>query len=165
MSMKEYVIKEVSLNELEECAEVIRQGFGTVAKDFGLTIENCATNGAFIKMSRLVSDKNRGNFMYSINVDDKIVGFMQLEKKSEEKYELEKITVLPEYRRYGYGEKLLVFAKIKVKRLNGKIISIGIIEENTILKQWYQKNGFIHKGTKKFDFLPFTVGFMEMIIE
>ncbi|WP_297423159.1 GNAT family N-acetyltransferase [Clostridium sp.] len=130
-----------------------------------MTIENCPTNGAFIKVDRLIADKNKGNLMYSINVDDKIVGFMQLEKKSYEHYELEKITVLQEYRHFGYGKKLLEFAKKIVKELNGKIISIGIIEENTILKQWYQKNGFVHKGTKEFEFLPFKVGFMEIIIE
>ncbi len=40
-------------------------------------------------------------------------------------------------------------------------IQIGIIEENTILKNWYTKNGFVHTGTQKFEHLPFTVGFME----
>ena len=45
-----------------------------------------------------------------------------------------------------------------------KKITIGIIEDNTILKDWYETLGFIHTGTKEFDSLPFTVGFMELAL-
>ncbi len=41
-----------------------------------------------------------------------------------------------------------------------KKMNIGIVEENTILRKWYEDNGFIHIGTKKFVFL-FTCGYME----
>ena len=34
---------------------------------------------------------------------------------------------------------------------------IGIVEENTILRKWYEDNGFIHIGTKKFDFFRLLV--------
>ena len=42
-----------------------------------------------------------------------------------------------------------------------------IIEENPTyeeLKEWYEKIGFVHTGTQKFEHLPFTVGFMEIEI-
>ena len=42
-----------------------------------------------------------------------------------------------------------------------KKMSIGIVEENKVLRKWYENNGFIHIGTKKFDFFPFTCGYME----
>ena len=35
------MIKKVKAEELEACAEVIREGFGTVAKDFHLTCCVC----------------------------------------------------------------------------------------------------------------------------
>ncbi len=44
-----------------------------------------------------------------------------------------------------------------MKLLDGKTI----IEENTVLKNWYIANGFVHTGTKKFDHLPFTTGYLE----
>ena len=44
---------------------------------------------------------------------------------------------------------------------NGKLLKIGIMEENIKLKQWYMQNGFLSTGTKRFAHLPFTVGFME----
>ena len=55
--MSEYMIKEITDNELVKAASVIREGFQTVAQEFGLTVENCATNGAFIKKERLIIDK------------------------------------------------------------------------------------------------------------
>lgn len=162
--MNEYRIKAVSMDELEDCAKVIRAGFGTVAKDFGLTVFNCACYDAFITVDKLISDFDKGDLMYALYVDNTIVGFMQIDKKSNDQFELEKITVLPEYRHYGYGKILLNYAKNKILQLKGKKMTIGILEENTILKDWYTKNGFIHTGTHKFHLLPFTVGFMEMNI-
>ena len=41
-------------------------------------------------------------------------------------------------------------------------IKIGIVEENKVLRKWYDSLGFIHIGTKKFDFFPFTCGYMEV---
>ncbi len=56
---------------------------------------------------------------------------------------------------------LLENAYIKAKEMGYKKMSIGIIEENKILRKWYEDNGFIHIGTKKFDFFPFTCGYMK----
>jgi len=39
-------------------------------------------------------------------------------------------------------------------------MNIGIVEENIKLKQWYELYGAVHIGTKKFDFFPFTCGYM-----
>lgn len=160
--MSKCSIYEISVNELDQCAEVIRKGFGTVAEEFGLTQENCASNGAFIKVERLEGDIQKGNLMYALFVDDMIAGFMQLEKKSDTEFILEKLAVLPEYRHRGYGKKMLAFAENKVKELHGDKILIAIIEENTVLKNWYLDNGCVHVGTMKYDRLPFTVGFMEL---
>ena len=41
-------------------------------------------------------------------------------------------------------------------------MELGIVEENKKLRMWYESLGFIHTGTKKFDFFPFTCGYMEM---
>ncbi len=163
--MNDLEICDMHDDDLDKCVQVIHSAFGTVAKEFGLTETNSPTNAAFMKSERLTYDRDKGNLMYVLKEQGNIAGFMQLEKKEENRYELKNICVAPEYRHRGFGEALLDFAKGKVKELGGNKISIGIIEENTVLKQWYLNNGFIHTGTKKFDHLPFTVGFMETIIE
>ncbi len=158
----DYEIREVKEHELEECAAVIREGFLTVAKEFGITKENVPTNGAFIQVERLIEERAKGNIMYAVVYGDKIIGYMHLERNTPELYFLQKLVVLPSYRHMGIGRKLIDFAKEKVSEWQGNKISIGIIEENTVLKNWYLSCGFEPTGTKKFEHLPFTVGFMEL---
>ena len=50
------------------------------------------------------------------------------------------------------------------KNAGCKVINIGIVEENTVLRKWYEQNGVVHIGTKKFDFFPFTCGYMKKVI-
>lgn len=160
----DYEIVLMKDEDLEECAEVIRQSFMTVAKDFGLNKENCPTNGAFIQKERLIFEKEKGQRMYGLRSGDKIIGYVQLEKNSDDLYFLQKLAVLPDYRHSGFGRILLDYAKKLVTDWGGKRISISIIEENTVLRNWYLNYGFIHTGIRKFDHLPFTVGFMEIEI-
>ena len=47
------------------------------------------------------------------------------------------------------------------KELGCRIINIAIVEENRVLRKWYELNGAIHIGTKKYDFFPFTCGYMK----
>lgn len=158
----EFEIREVADEELDECLTVIHQSFGTVAREFGLTQNNCPTNGAFMKKERLIYQREKGNQQYGLFFDNKMVRFMELAQIDEEQYSMEKLGVLPEYRHNGFGRKLMDYAKEVVKAAGGTLIIIGIIEENVILKRWYSNYGFMHKGTRVFDQLPFTVGFMEL---
>lgn len=160
-----YEIRRIGEENLEECAEVIRQGFMTVAKDFGLTKENCPTNGAFIEKKRLVTEREKGHQMYGVVDQEKIVGYMQLERNTAEEFFLQKLVVLPEYRHKGIGKQLLDHTKELVKNWGGKRISISIIEENQVLKAWYMEYGFIPTRVHKFEHLPFTVGFLELEVE
>lgn len=151
----------VAADQLECCGKVIRESFLTVAKDFGLTPENCPTNGAFIQTERLIADLEKGNRMYGLYREGEMIGFMQLETGRENAIILEKLAVLPACRHLGCGKALLAFAMETARSLGGSKLLAAIIEENTVLKEWYLRNGFVHTGTKKFEHLPFTVGFLE----
>ena len=162
--MERPVIKKIDHEELEACAELIRESFATVAHDFHLTRENCPTNGAFIDRSHLESDWNKGNFMFGLYCGQDLTGFVELEKKTPDICELKKLAVRPHDRHLGYGAALLDFACQIAKNTSASKITFGMIEENTVLKRWYQSNGFVHTCIKKFAHLPFTVGFMEKAI-
>ena len=154
-------IREVCKNDLHDCLDVIHQSFRTVADQFGLTEENCPKHTSFIPLSFLETQKNWGWNMYALYAGKKMIGYMSLSKESENAFELHNHAVLPEYRHNGFGKLLLDHAKDVVKSLGGHVIKIGIIEESTVLKNWYIANGFVHTGTKKFDHLPFTSGYLE----
>ncbi len=101
-------------------------------------------------------------FLYRHNGE--YVGYFSLVNNGES-VELNNLSVLPEYRHLGIGKEMIEYAKeYATKNTSAKKITIGIIEDNIILKKWYSSLGFIHTGTKKFDSLPFTVGFMELTI-
>lgn len=154
-------IAKVKTSDLPECLEVIHQSFKTVADAFGLTRENCPKHTSFILLSFLETQMNWGWHMYALYTGEKIIGYMSLSKEGEDTFELHNLAVLPEYRHNGWGKLLLDHAKEAVRTLGGKSIKIGIIEESTLLKNWYIANGFVHTGTKKFDHLPFTSGYLE----
>ncbi len=155
------MIYEVEQNELQECLDVIRQSFSTVAAEFGLTKENCPKHTSFIPLSFLETQKNWGWKMYALYAGKKIIGYMSLSKEKDDTFELHNLAVLSEYRCHGFGKLPLDFAKEKVISLGGSKIKIGIIEESAVLKNWYIKNGFVHIGRKKYDHLPFTSGYLE----
>lgn len=66
-----------------------------------------------------------------------------------------------EHRHKRIGEKLLNNAFEVAKSLGCDKMNIGIVEENKVLRKWYEAFGFVHVGTQKFDFFPFTCGYME----
>lgn len=159
------MIQQIQRNDLPVCLTVIRKSFATVAEEFGITEQNCPTNPAFMQLENIQYEYEKGSFMFGYYKNDEIVGFMKLTKKDEETFDLGRLAVLPAYRHNQIGQMFIEFARDKVRSLGGKKIAIGIIEENIKLKEWYAKQGFIHKGTQLYAHLPFTVGNMEMEIK
>ena len=82
-------------------------------------------------------------------------------KKENGKCELSNLAVLPKYRHKRIGKKLLEHSFKTAYDLGCDTVNIGIVEENTILRKWYEDNGAVHIGTKKFDFFPFTCGYLK----
>jgi len=159
------MIRKISSSEIPECAAVIRDSFSTTARDFGITEANCPNHTSFIKTEKLQKQYDDGRPMFVYTDGNKIVGYFSLAPMESGDYELNNLAVLPEYRHMGYGREMVLFAIERARELGGNKISIGIIEENTVLKNWYSRLGFLHTGMKKFGYLPFTVGFMEYSIQ
>lgn len=151
--------------QLDIVVDVIRISFKTVATEFGLTEQNCPNHTSFITADNLQKHFDSGWLMYGLYESKRLVGYFSLSKENNGAYELHNLAVLPKYRHKRYGKQLLDFCKMKVIEYGGSKITIGIIEENIVLKNWYASNGFTHTGTKIFDHLPFTVGFMEWKID
>ena len=96
--------------------------------------------------------------------DGEMVGFYSLAVLGNARLELNNLAVHPQYRHRQIGRQLIEHAVSEATRLGCGSIEIGIVEENVRLRKWYEELGFIHTGTKKFDFFPFTCGYMEMHI-
>ncbi len=98
--------------------------------------------------------------MYAYYENGKIIGYYSLLLQDNNQCELNNLCVLPSYRHKGIGEKLLRHTFDIAKSHNITAINIGIVEENKRLRKWYETFGFVHTGTEKFDFFPFTCGYM-----
>ncbi len=154
-------IRTIEKTDLPACLGVIRRSFATVAEEFGLTRENCPKHTSFLPPEYLETQFGWGWNMFGLYDDGSLIGYVSLSDEGGGTFELHHLAVLPEYRHRGGGKLLLDHAKETVVQNGGTRITIGIIEESTVLRGWYEANGFVRTGTKKFPHLPFTTGFME----
>jgi ribosomal protein S18 acetylase RimI-like enzyme len=154
-------IKEInSQRDLKNSVEVIRDSFKTVALEFGLNEGNCPTHPSFITLDRLLELKKKAK-LFGLFLNNLQVGFVAIEKAEDKVCYLDKLAVLPQYRHKGYGRRLVGFVSSYVKKHDGQKVSLGMIDESTVLKNWYKELGFEETGKKNFEHLPFTGCFME----
>ena len=160
------MIREINKNEIQSCVEVICKSFMTLADEFGFTIENAPGFTAFATTEeRLIYQlKEEQRLMFAYYENGKMVGYYSLLKQNEEECELNNLCVLEEYRHKKIGEQLLEHSFSEARKMGCSQVNIGIVEENVKLKKWYELNGAEHIGTEKYDFFPFTCGYMKKIL-
>ena len=158
------MIRKIERNELPVCADVIRRSFMTVADEFGFTPENAPRFVAFCttteRLAYQLDEQHR--LMFAYLEDDEIFGFYSLLMRSDSECELGSLSVLPDHRDKGIGEKLVKHAIDTARKEGCTVMTLSIVEENQVLRRWYESLGAVHTGTEKFDFFPFTCGYMEI---
>lgn len=160
------MIRQMKTEEIDTCVQVIRDSFMTVADAFGFTQENAPRFTAFATTAeRLAWQRQEGRPMYVWEEDGQIVGYYSLHLQGEGKCELNNLCVLPAYRHRQIGERLLEHAFLQAREQGCGQIFIGIVEENAQLRQWYEAHGAVHVGTEKYDFFPFTCGYLEKSLD
>ena len=157
------MIREIKENEIKDSVNVIRQSFQTVADEFGFTEGNAPRFTAFAtdeaKVLMWKNEQHRPMFGYFEN--GMLVGYYNLAFLPEGECELGSLCVLPDKRHSGIGEALLEDAVSRAKDLGFGKMKLSIVEENKVLRKWYEDHGFVHTGTEKYDFFPFTCGYLE----
>lgn len=155
------MIKEIGADNIPQCVNVISESFDTVAKEYGFTEKNAPRFTAFSTTTeRLMWQlESEHRPMYAYFVGKEIIGYYSLSVSGNE-CELNNLCVLPSYRHDGIGAELLRHAFDTAARLGCDTMNIGIVEENKVLRSWYEKYGFVHTHLQKFDFFPFTCGYM-----
>lgn len=161
-SYKENVLKVVTEQDIPSYVQLIRTSFQTVADAFGFTVENAPRFTAYAttpeRLHWQLCEEHRPMYVYYEG--DQPVGFYSLALLEDGACELNNLCVHPEYRHKGIGEALVTDAFCKARGFGCTRMNIGIVEENQVLRKWYESQGFVHTGTKKFDFFPFTCGYM-----
>ena len=156
------MIREVRREEIPACVRVIRNSHQTVADTFGFTAENAPRYVAFATdENRLLWHMDNEHRLMFVDEEEGIIrGYYSLLLKKDNECELGNLSVLPEYRHRGTGTALLKHSVRIAREHHCKVMRLSIVEENTVLRKWYEQNGAVHIGTEKFDFFPFTCGYM-----
>ena len=157
------MIRQIEKKDIPDCVNVIRESFMTVAKQFDITPENAPAFTAYAtdeaKLLHWMDNQHRP--MYGYFEDGRLVGYYNLYLPGDNVCELGSLCVLPDKRHSGIGDALLNDSISRAKDLGCTVMKLSIVEENTTLRKWYEQHGFIHTETKKFDFFPFTCGYLE----
>jgi len=144
--------------------EIIRSSFRDVADRFGLTQENCPKHPSHCTADWIQGDMDRGVTYFILEDNGFASGCVALELVGSKLCYLERLAVRPPRRRRGFGRALVNYVLAEAERSGARRVSIGIIAEQTELKSWYQKIGFIEAKTKEFAHLPFRVTFMSCVV-
>jgi diamine N-acetyltransferase len=150
---------------LKESVAIIRSAFGEVIDDFGITESNTPMFAAFTTIEKLEEMKARGVKFFGLFLNGSQVGVVALEKEADGEYHMKRLAVLPEYWHSGLGRNLVDYVIDYVRKHGVKRLHLGMVNENIVLKKWYQDIGFKETEVIKFDHLPFTVCRMALEIE
>ena len=154
-------IREITDASLKKSVSIIREAFGAVIGELGITEENCPRFPAFTTVADLAEKRDSGARLCGAFADGQQVGVILVEKEADGRYFAKRLAVLPGYWHRGLGEKLMARAIECVRDYGAAKINIAIVNEHTILKDWYLGMGFRVIGVEEISFLPFDVGFLE----
>ena len=157
-------IREAFGDEAEVLAGIISAANRDVAVRFGLDAGNCPKHPSFCTAEWIKADLSRGERYFALEDGAVPVACVAFETPSAEVAYLNRLSVLPEWRRRGYGERLVAHVIALARAAAIPLISIGVIGEHEELQRWYRKQGFVDGESKRFPHLPFSVKYMSYAV-
>ena len=139
---------------------LIRTSFQDVAQRFGLTTANCPKHPSNCTERWIREDAKRGVRYFVLASKWLPCGCVAMEKAPDGTCYLERLAVLPEKRKRGFGGQLVHHVIRQARKIEVTTISVGIIKKQTELIAWYEALGFVKGECKHLPHLPFTVAFM-----
>jgi predicted N-acetyltransferase YhbS len=127
-------------------AETVRKSFQDVAERLGLTQENAPSHPSNCTVDWIRNHMERGVTYFAMENKNHIVGCVALEQANSEVCYLERLAVLPDQRKRGFGKALVNHVLSEAKLLGVHSVSIGIIAEHTELNDWYKRLNILHRA-------------------
>jgi N-acetylglutamate synthase-like GNAT family acetyltransferase len=153
-------IRPCTQKDIGVLAETIRRSFQDVALRFELTLDNVPRHPSNCTEYWIQKDMKRGVTYYALENENLVAGCVAIEKADSNGCYLERLAVLPDKRRHGFGKALVTYVLSEARNFRAKRVNIGIIADQTELKNWYTGIGFVEGESKEFAHLPFRVTFM-----
>jgi len=166
----EVVIRNATKSDVSLLAMLIRDSFRDVAERFDITPENCPTFASNFTDDRAGEELAKGSRYYILENEGTPCGCVALDLAHDDRWPscppgvkagyLKRLAVLPQYRRRAFGKALVKHVLDVAGEMGCGRVQIGIVAENTELREWYERLGFSVEAEVGFDRLPFTVAFM-----
>jgi ribosomal protein S18 acetylase RimI-like enzyme len=154
-------IRTCTREDIDALAATIRGSFRDVAERFGLTGENCPRHPSNCRADWIEKDMDRGVSYFVLESEDRVAGCAALEPVRPGLCNLERLAVLPDQRRQGFGKALVTHVLSEAGKLGCSKVRIGVIADQEELKDWYRRLGFVERESREFAHLPFLVAFMQ----
>ena len=153
-------IQEATPADVNLLTTLVREAFREVAERFRLTPANCPKHPSNCVPEWFEVALAKGVRYYILAENGTPCGCVALEQAKPEAGYLERLAVLPQCRRKGFGAALVAHVCTEARKLGICRIEIGIIAEQTELRAWYEKLGFGFAKEAEFPHLPFKVAFL-----
>ena len=151
----------IEINDIDLITELVNRSFITVADEYGYTMENASTFPAFIGSNVIANDIKNGLIIFGYKKDGEVIGCCGHSKHSDIIYKIKRLAVLPEYRHYGIGKRLMAHNELIIKENGGSIAEVHLVNNNEKLKRWYTENNYREIAIEEVKGLPFKVCIMQ----
>lgn len=155
--MSEPTIRRADENDIALLVSLIAGAFADVAERFGLTRENCPGHTSFITEQDIRVGLGFGSAFYIAEWKGTPCGCIAVRRPKNGRSIIEKVAVLPAFRRHGIGRALVEEAFCDARRSGAAFADIGIIAAHDDLRRWYEKHGFCRVRQTRYEHLPFEV--------
>lgn len=158
-------IRDATREDAPLLANLIAGANQDVARRFGLNAVNCQKHPSFCTTEWILADFERGAEYFIAEDKGMAVGCVAFEAAGGGVAYLNRLAVLPGFRRKGTGRRLVRHVIDHAARFSVRSISIGIIAAHSELREWYGRLGFVEGETKSFPHLPFQVTYLTRAVD
>ena len=143
-------------SEIGAVGALIRGAFSEVAERLGFTRENSPGFTTFVSDEKLLAHLGRPEARcLGIREEGKWIGFVAV-VPYEDEFMIARLAVYPEFRHRGYGRMLMDAACEAAREMGLSEIGLGVVNENAVLKRWYEALGFVADEPFPFPGMAYT---------
>jgi len=155
-------IGEINKDKSDIVADIIRKSFSEQAQILGINQKDYPNYVAFETSGNIKNKIENGEVIVIAWLNDMPIGTVRyiIDKENPLKGYINRLAVLPEYRRKAYGKILMAYAEEKLFQSGVKIIEISVVKKFDKLEKYYENLGYEYMRDQSFPSLPFEVRFM-----
>jgi GNAT superfamily N-acetyltransferase len=153
-------IRRAGADEAGLLTSVVRAAYREVAERFQFDASSYPMHPSWCSEAAIREDVAKGMAFFVSEADGVARGCYGFLVTGTDSCRVEKLAVVPEQRNRGTGTLLLEHAFDFARRQGLSQVEVSILHNNTDLRSWYEKRGFVLNGTVRYPNVAFVTGFL-----